>query len=266
MSTLNKSVYDSVTIITITRNRKEYLKRAIQTVKNQDFAGEIHHFIYIDDCPDTLALLESNYNSDPNISWYYSKRKDTDLSGPSLLARLRNDAITKTTGAWLSYLDDDNVFHSSHIRKLYDFAREYHYNAVYSNVEVFYRDGCKFLEEYWPWAREENRISKYKYMLSMGLVEKGSNVRKYKYGIVVDTNVWLVRRDIWEKCKISDHFSQEDWDKNLAEDDKLMYKMMEMGIEAYNNGEATVEYYLGGYSNEFNGSFEGTVKWKKIEA
>ena len=37
-------------------------------------------------------------------------RKKEDISGPSLLARLRNDAVMKSKGMWLSYLDDDNEF------------------------------------------------------------------------------------------------------------------------------------------------------------
>ncbi len=264
MTNFNKKDYEAVTIITITQNRVKYLERAIQTVKEQDYQGKIHHFIYIDDCPKTLEFLKNNYEDDPNVSWYYYKRKDDDLSGPSLLARLRNDAITRTVDKWLCYLDDDNEFYPEHIRNLYEFAVKNHYSAVYCNVEMLRRDGSKFLEEYWPWAREENRISKYQYMLREGLVERGSNIRRYKYGIVVDTNVWLVKREVWEDCKIDDNFTQEDWENNLAEDDKLMYKMIEKGYKAYNNGATTVKYYLGGYSNEFNGSEDGTIVWKEV--
>lgn len=257
-------IYDTVTVITVTRNRSKFLKRAIDSVKNQDYQGKIHHFIYIDDCKETIDFLTKNYCDDDDISWYYYKRKETDVSGPVLLASLRNDSIGRTDGQWLSYLDDDNVFHTDHIRKLYEFAKQNNYNAVHSHIRMFNRDGSEFLDEYWPWARADKTINKYQFMLQQGLVEKGSNIRKYKYGIVIDTNVWLVRREIWEQCKIPDSFTSEDWENNLAEDDKLMMKMIEMGIEVYTNDEATVDYYLGGYSNIFDGSVDKTELWKKI--
>lgn len=255
-----------ITVITVTKGRKKFLERAIKTVKNQTIACEIHHFIYIDDCLETLDFLETNYSNDNNISWYFYKRKEGDVSGPSLLARLRNDAVRKSCGEWLAYLDDDNEFEPEHIQKLYEFAVKNRYIAVHSNVQVYNRDNTPYLfnENIWPWARSEKAKAKYNFMLEMGLIEKNSNIRKYQYGIVIDTNVWLVKRGVWEKCAISDNFSDDDWENNLAEDDKLMMSMLFNNIPVHSNGEATVIYYLGGYSNEFTGKTEGTIVWERV--
>ena len=255
-----------ITVITVTHGRTHLLQRAIDTVKRQTISDKVHHFIYIDDCPDTLDFLKENYSDDLSISWFYYHRKKEDISGPSLLARLRNDAVMKSKGMWLSYLDDDNEFESDHLEKLYKFAISNNYSAVHSYVKVFNRDGTPYLftQEKWPWSRDEKSKQKYEMMLNNGLVEKGSNIRKYKYGIVIDTNVWLVKREIWEHCQIPDFFSTQDWENNLAEDDKLMEEMIRQEVEVHTNEEASVIYYLGGYSNSFDGKEKGTIIWEKV--
>lgn len=261
-----QALNEKITVITVTSNRVNLLERAIKSVKNQTINSKIHHFIYIDDCPKTLKYLEKHYLDDSSISWFYYKRNENDISGPALLARLRNDAVNRSNSEWLSYLDDDNEFESDHLEKLYEFATKNNYEAVHSHVKVFTRDKTPYLfeEERWPWARTERSISKYRFMLEMGLICKGSNIRKYQYGIVIDTNVWLVKKEIWELCKISDDFSAADWKNNLAEDDKLMEAMLLKDIPVHCNNEATVIYYLGGYSNDFEAKSSGTIIWEKI--
>lgn len=98
-----------------------------------------------------------------------------------------------------------------------------------------------------------------------GVVFEGSNEIHFKYGIVIDTNVWLIKRKIILENKISDDFSSQDWENNLAEDDKLMFGLYANKIRVLGNDEATVKYYLGGYSNVFDGSEKGTVIWKKVD-
>ena len=261
-----KQIKDSVTIITNTRNRVDYLKRAIKSVKRQSYIGDVTHFIYIDDCKETLNFLENNYGNDTTIKWYFYKRKNTDLSGPSLLARLRNDAIKKCNTQWISFLDDDNEFLPKHIEKLVYFANTTGCKAVHANNYIFYRDGRKFDWSFFPWTRNKyeskQKILEFK---KLKMIQDNSHAIYYKYGILIDTNVWLLDKEMMKSIKISDKFTKNDWDKNLAEDDKLMFRLMEKKIEVLNNGEVTAKYYLGGYSNDFNPKEKGTIKWEKVE-
>ena len=258
--------YKPITVITVTRGRVDLLRRAIKSVKKQSYKGIVYHYIYIDDCQETLRFIKDNFIHDPYIYYYYYKRKINDLSGPSLLARLRNDAVFRCKTEWFSFLDDDNEYHNEHLQKLMDFALKNNCEAVFSNSKIYYRDGRPFIEKYWQWERDPEKAKiRWIKMEKEGVVFEGSNEIHFKYGIVIDTNVWLIKRKIILENKISDDFSSQDWENNLAEDDKLMFGLYANKIRVLGNDEATVKYYLGGYSNVFDGSEKGTVIWKKVD-
>ena len=88
-----------ITVITVTKNRPNLLKRAIETVKKQTYPN-IKHLIIIDECPKTLEMLESNYKNDKKLEYVYMKRLEKEKSGPSVLARLRTFAIHKIGSGW----------------------------------------------------------------------------------------------------------------------------------------------------------------------
>lgn len=258
--------YPPITVITNTKGRVELLKRAMKSVKNQNYKGKIYHFIYIDECPETLDFIEKNYKNDDSVYYFYYKRRKNDLSGPSLLARLRNDAVEKCKTQWFAFLDDDNEYYPNHLQELMDFAIEQKCDAVFSNSEIYYRDGKPFLEKYWQWERDPEKAKiRWEKMKEEGVVFEGSNERHFKYGVVVDTNAWMLKRDLILKYKISDYFSEEDWINNLAEDDKLMLGLYNNNVRVLGNNKPTVKYYLGGYSNVFDGSVEGTIVWEKTK-
>jgi len=49
---------DSITVITVTRNRPQLLERAILSVRSQDYPGHVMHLIIVDDCNQTVHALE----------------------------------------------------------------------------------------------------------------------------------------------------------------------------------------------------------------
>ncbi|MGG4340425.1 glycosyltransferase family A protein [Paenibacillus lautus] len=253
----------SISVLTVTRGRAQLLDRAIKSVLSQTYQGPTQHYILIDDCLDTLRFLEKNYSGNERVAWKFYSRLESDKSGPSLLARLRTSAIHSVTSNWFSFLDDDNEFYPEHLEKLYDFAMENNCNAVHSYHEMLYRDGREYLEQRCPWARI-NQKERYRELVDMGVLTPGSNIFRDRLGIIIDTNVWLIKRSILSSVNISDEFSIEDWDNNLAEDDKLMFMLQDMNIKVLTNEAVTVKYYLGGYSNVFDGSVEGTILWEKV--
>lgn len=252
-----------ITVITVTKNRPNLLERAIKTVKEQTY-NNIKHLIIIDDCPSTLKMLEEKYKNDCNISWEYHEREKNDKSGPNILAKLRTDAIHKIGKGWFSFLDDDNEFYPEHIQKLYDFAIKNNCDAVHSYREVMYKDGTPYLKEEWPWGRTlEKKIEVYNQMLSAGVVERKSNIWHDKFGYTVDTNVWLLRAELFDNKMIQREYTEEDYNECRPEDEKMMELLMKNNIKVMCNKEVTVKYYLGGYSNETDDPIEGTVQWEK---
>ena len=251
-----------ITIITVTKNRPNLLERAIQTVKNQTY-NNIKHLIIIDDCPATLKMLENKYLNDQDVIWEYFKRDKNDKSGPNVLSKLRTKAIHKVGNGWFSFLDDDNEFYPEHIEKLYDFAMKENCQAVHSYRVVMYKDGTPYLKEEWPWGRtKDKKISTYERMLAAGVVERGSNIWHDKFGHTVDTNVWLLRAELFENKEIPTEYTEEDYEECRPEDEKMMELLIKNNVTVKTNQEPTVKYYLGGYSNESDDPIEGTIKWE----
>lgn len=256
---------DRVTVITITRRRMDLLDRAIRSVMNQVPSGFYKHFILIDNCPDTLAYLESNFANNPIVYWQYYTRKPEDNSGPALLARLRTMAIRIADTKWISFLDDDNEYYPSHLISLLEFAKTNECSAVHSHYEIFHRNGEPYLDPVYPWGRTPEKARQlYKEMCEKGIITPGSNIIRDKFGVVVDTNLWLLEKKLFEQDAIPDDYDENDWKKNITEDMKLMYMLQEKGVRVQSNKKVSVKYYLGGYSNVFDGSIEGTEVWEKI--
>ena len=252
-----------ITVITVTKNRPNLLEQAIKTVKDQTYPN-IKHLIIIDECPKTLEMMESKYKNDPKIKYEYMTRLENDKSGPNVLARLRTNAIHEIGEGWFSFLDDDNEFYSNHIEELYKFAVSNNCSAVHSYREVIYKDGTPYLKEEWPWGRtDEKKIETYNYMKEAEVVVPGSNIWHDKFGYTVDTNVWLLRAELFNNQEIENKYTEEDYEECRPEDEKMMELLIKNNVRVLSNQMPTVKYYLGGYSNESDNPIEGTIVWER---
>ncbi len=269
-----------ITVIVITRKRTELLKRAIASVKKQCFDNSICISIFIDDCLETLKFLEEKYHNDTLISWSYQKRKESDISGPSHSAYLRNLAVESVETEWVSFLDDDNEFETFHFSELMRCAVINEVEAVHSYRQLFYPDGTPycFMEEEYPWARNSQQAKKLFSLLSKNyIIQKGSNIIHDQInagggGInLVDTNVWLIKKHILLNNKITTDYTLDDWHNIICEDDKLLLSLISSSLKICCNQVPSVKYYLGGYSNSDYSirkkieSIFFSEEWKKID-
>lgn len=258
----NKEMFPTITIVTITKGRPKLLRRAISSVKEQTYPN-IRHYIVIDDCEETLRMLQDNYVDDPGIYWQRFWRSRIDKDGPNILAKLRTNAIHSIDTEWFSFLDDDNEFYPEHIEKLYRFAQTKKCKAVHSFREVYNNDGSPYLGIEWPWGRtEEARAQEYKDMLKAGVAQKGSNIFRDRYGVTVDTNVWLLKTELFDGISIPQEYTRKDFEECHPEDEKMMNLLIEKRVMVLSNNETTVKYYLGGYSNNTQKATQGSVIWK----
>ena len=251
----------NITVITITKNRPKLLQRAIKSVKNQRISG-ILHYIVIDDCLDTLNMLETLYSDDPFVVWDYCERSKLFAAGPHRLSVLRNDAIQKTESDYFCFLDDDNEFYPDHLEQLLNFAIEEQCDAVHSYREILYQNGKPYLEELSPWGHTiEQRKEKYKDLVENGIAIPGSNIWHDRFGVTVDTNVWLLKISLMKKIGIPVDYTEDDYKNVIPEDTKMMIEMQKYNVVVKTNHRVSVKYYLGGYSNGC-GNTEGTVDWE----
>ena len=262
----------TATVVTVTRRRVHLLGRAIDSVKRQDWNGGIlRHLILVDDCRETAEWLSEHVNDDGHVDWKLIERQSGESSGPARLARLRNLACELAESEWIAFLDDDNEFEPQHIRTLVACAAAYSSAAVHSYRKLFHFDGTPFLEEFWPWCRRPSEArERYWEYVGKGILLPGSNVVRERAGSAgagqslthIDMNVWLLRRELLLKCAMPEHFTEKDWLANLTEDDKLLEALTEAGVQVAATGIASVRYYLGGYSNDFERKHKHSEVWE----
>ena len=212
-----------------------------------------------------LALALSPRWSSLGSSRMIARRPD-EVSGPPRLSRLRNQASAIANSDWIAFLDDDNEFEPCHIRTLVECAESTGSPAVHSYRKLFHFDGRPFCEAYWPWCRDPAKARlRYQEYVSKGVLDSGCNVVRERadpgHVMQVDTNVWLLRRDLLLRYPISDQFTHEDWMNNLAEDDKLLEGLVNAGVLIATTRNPSVRYYLGGYSNDFDSRYLHSEVW-----
>lgn len=253
-----------ITVMTVTRGRPDFVKRAIETIQGQDYGGEVQHLIVIDSCIRTLRFLEVSYGEADRISWTFRGRETGEHSGPHHLAEIRNFGAQLITTPWMAFLDDDNELDSNHYSLLMSHALATGAEAVHSWRKLFDADGAPYLEERWPWDRDPiHGQEKYREMVAGGYMELGSNILRDSVDIMtIDTNVWLIKTDIVLGNPISSEFDLEDWTAVQAEDGKMLQGFVNNGVRISCNGQATVRYYLGGYSNDFSDQPRRAEKWQ----
>lgn len=251
----------SITVLTITRKRPALLERAMQALNKQTFEGKIIHKIYIDDCEQTLSYLENNYSKSECLQWFYIGRSPEDCSGPVRLAKLRSFAIREVETDYFAFMDDDIEFLPDHYRLLWNHLEAEGCQAVYCDMGLYYADGREYLEHAFPWERNDKEKTYWRFVEN-GILTPGSNVKIQRPGVSVDTNTWLFKKSIFgDDFQIDYNFSIEDWEENIAEDEKMMFWLMKNSIDMRPTHDVTVKYYLGGYSNTFGNSTDITDVW-----
>lgn len=261
---------NSITVITITRNRPDLLRRAIATVQNQKCFAYIKHLVLVDDCENTKTLLENFENFPPNLTWRWMPRKIGEYSGPGRSSRLRNYGVRISNTKWIAFLDDDNEWLENHLSELLNCAMEKQMRAIHSHMILLNRDGTPFLENRLPWCRNlEEARKKYDEMCAKGVFTPGSCIVKDKADPIdhpdpvrtVDTGEWLLARELLLEVPFQEFYTPLDEVSVTGEDDKLLMDLINRKEPIACTMKATLMYYLGGYSNNFKDVYDSTFMW-----
>jgi glycosyltransferase involved in cell wall biosynthesis len=119
-----RSGLGTVSIITTTLNRPELLKEAITCALNQTYR-DIELLVVNDGGEDISSLIKS-FNDKRIVYLHLTKNQ-----GPSAA---RNYAIEKSTGTFIAYLDDDDLYYPDHIENLVNALHESKYHVAYCDV------------------------------------------------------------------------------------------------------------------------------------
>tara|TARA_Y100000385_G_C13080406_1_gene633582 strand:+ start:674 stop:1582 length:909 start_codon:yes stop_codon:yes gene_type:complete len=98
-------------VILPTYNREKFLANAIESVINQSY--ENWELIIVDDgSTDNTEELVLGYQKKQNrIKYIYQKNRERSAA--------RNNGIKNAKGAWVCFLDSDDLYHKSHLEVLY---------------------------------------------------------------------------------------------------------------------------------------------------
>lgn len=109
--------YELVSVVLPTRGRPEWVRRAIRSVVDQDYAGDIECFVVHDqeDADDSLVALGRSGRS-------VSVLVSTNTPG---LAGARNAGRTHTSGPYIASCDDDDIWHPTKIRHQVSWLQEH---------------------------------------------------------------------------------------------------------------------------------------------
>jgi len=244
---------NDVTVITVTHNRVNLLKRAIESVQNQDYNGPIYHMIIVDeDDKMTQHFLRQITQRYSNV-YYFALPNENEDKGTIRLAKLRNWGVKRAKTEWICFLDDDNIFARNHISSLIQHAIKHNLRAVHSYRILLNRDGTPFLGNYYPWIPDHKEAKKiYKKLCEIGVMTPGSNIVKDRANTGwVDAGEWLLRRDLLWEIPFREEYTNEELKNNVGDDDKLLYDLLVAGEPIGCTEKPTLIYYLGGYSNNF---------------
>lgn len=266
-------VNDPISVITVTRGRLVLLHRAMASVQAQDYGGEIEHLIIVDDDEATVRGLIPRSSVPGRSHSVYDVRRPASDGGVGAvyprLARLLNVGIHRAASPWIAFLDDDNEFESDHLSSLRRFADATGCDAVHSARQMLWPDGSPYLEQRFPGPGSDSEQARiYRLLCDRGVCEPGSHVvrdrvdagaTEYRNSTVirasdpvmlVDQNLWLIRRELLLRTPIPEEFSDQNVADNTCPDDLMVEALVRAGVEISTNGRPSVRYYLGGISNQ----------------
>lgn len=263
----------SITVITVTRGRPQLLRRAMASLRTQDYKGLIKHNLLIDDCQMTAAAMNSSTDGYSGLfRWQLISRTDRDHDGPARLAQLRNLGVREANSDYVAFLDDDNEIEHSHLSSLVDCAMRTGCRAVHSWRQIFLHDGSPYLEARMPWKRDYTEGRQlYQELTSKGIFEPGSNIVRDRVDArdhpdparMVDLGEWLFEYSLLVAYPFCEQYSHQDWLDVTPEDNKLLQTLVNEGVVTASIGMPSLRYYLGGYSNSFHETHGTSLIWNR---
>lgn len=248
-----------VTVVTVSRGRPKFLRRAIESVRAQQCRVPIQHHIIVDQCEQTHQYLLDADDLPSHLQWDYIDSLGNVKYTPARLGRLRNIGADTATTSHIAFLDDDNEFDSSHLDSLVQVAEASGNPAAHSARQLFHRDGRPYLREEWPWGDTlDERKRRYRRYHANGIVKPGSHItfdRCDPRSVTdpvrnVDTSEWLFDRGLFLDCSFPETYTADERSQRVFEDEKLQERLLDAGIEPISTRCPTLRYYLGGYSND----------------
>lgn len=152
-----------VSVIVPVYNTGKYLKKCLNSIKNQTLKKI--EIICIDDgsTDESLEILKKEAGRDCRISLYAEKN-----SGQSVA---RNGGIKEAKGQYIYFMDSDDELELDALQKLYD-------KAEHTNLDILYFDGISFLDNDLDEAASNQNLDYYKRRCSYSRIYNGAHLMR----------------------------------------------------------------------------------------
>ena len=164
-----------ISVIVNCHNGEKYIRKCISSILNQIYQN--YEIIFFDNfsSDNSKKILESF--KDERIKYFYS-----DIKFP--LYKARNEAIKKSTGALIAFLDVDDWWENSFLSSKKFFFEDSKYDYFYSNTLMYHEKSNKFIKYKnfdLPDGRIYHFLAKDYFIIISGLIIKREILEKEKY-------------------------------------------------------------------------------------
>ncbi len=254
---------DDVSVIILTKNRKEKLIRAINSVLKQDFKNEIEILLIGDNCDYLESIGDFELPKNITVKTYniILDRNTFKNTVVQRVSTLRNMALKLASKNCISFLDDDNSWEINHLSALMDTMQSHQCMATYSWRKLFLSNGKPWIPTTWPWKGSDLSQKKLlKVYRILGMLDSKTNILKDQFQAIygkrdfatIDMGAWLFKKEIFQALSFQTEYSVEEVNCSVTEDDVLLQHLKKFNYVVYPSQKASLKYYFGGYSNLYN--------------
>ena len=168
-------MYPLISVIVNCHNGEKYLKTCIESILNQKY--DKFEIIFFDNfSSDNSKNIINQFNSH-RIKYFFSDKK---LS----LYKARNEAIKKSSGSLIAFLDVDDWWDENYLESKKNFFNENKYDFFYTNVLFFYEKKNKYIKynrSILPNGKIFSHLANNYFIIISGLIIKKEILEKEKY-------------------------------------------------------------------------------------
>ncbi len=168
-------MYPLISVIVNCHNGEKYLKNCIESILNQKYDN--FEIIFFDNFSSDNSKNIINQFNNHRIKYFFSDKK---LS----LYKARNEAIKKSSGSLIAFLDVDDWWDENYLESKKNFLNEKKYDFFYTNILLYYEKKNKYIKynrSVLPNGKIFNQLASKYFIIISGLIIKKEILEKEKY-------------------------------------------------------------------------------------
>ena len=174
-----------ISVIITTHNRKELLKRSLESVLNQTYRD--FEVVIVDDFADDGTDELFNKIEDHRIRYIRLNRK-------SGVVFAKNSGIDEAKGEIIAFQDDDDIWYENKLQEQYDYMLETGADIVFCKMKRHIKDAFK---DYYPTNVKQGKI-KYEQLLQKNLMSTQTIFGKRECFVEIKYDEKAGRLDDWD--------------------------------------------------------------------